>query len=170
LIDVQFRSYGRGLPDRARKFGESQGWEGELAPLFRNAQKKFIVYDEIKGRVAMITVANRIYVKPEYADAFEQRFRERAGLVDQMPGFVSNQVLRPVNEGDPYVVFTIWNSREDFLNWVRSDAFTKGHAKSGTLPREAFSETNKLEMHEVVQDSSRPEVEPEPHGGPFRMH
>jgi hypothetical protein len=52
----------------------------------------------------MITVANRIYVEPEYADAFEQRFRERAGLVDKMPGFVSNQVLRPVNEGDPYVV------------------------------------------------------------------
>jgi hypothetical protein len=27
-----------------------------------------------------------------------------------------------------------------------------------------------LEMHEVVQDSTRPELEPEPHGGPFRMH
>ena len=37
----------------------------------------------------------------EYADAFEQRFRERAMLVDQMPGFISNQILRPVNEGDP---------------------------------------------------------------------
>ena len=88
----------------------------------------------------MITVANRIYVRPEYAEAFEQRFRERAGLVDQMPGFISNQVLRPVNEGDPYVVFTLWKSRSDFLNWVRSD------------------------------DSSRPDLEPEPAGGPFRMH
>lgn len=48
----------------------------------------------------MITVANRIYVAMEYADAFEQRFRERAGLVDQMPRFISNQVQRPVNEGD----------------------------------------------------------------------
>ena len=42
----------------------------------------------------MITVANRIYVTQEYAEAFEQRFRERAGLVDQMPGFISNQILR----------------------------------------------------------------------------
>jgi len=49
----------------------------------------------------MITVANRIYVKPEYADAFETAFRERAGLVDGMEGFVSNQVLRPANDGDP---------------------------------------------------------------------
>ena len=118
----------------------------------------------------MITVANRIYVAKEYSDAFEQRFRERAGLVDQMPGFVSNQVLRPVNEGDPYVVFTIWNSRQDFLNWVRSDEFVKGHAQSGTLPKEAFSKANVLEMHEVVQDSSRPGLAAEPPGGPFKMH
>jgi heme-degrading monooxygenase HmoA len=118
----------------------------------------------------MITVANRIYVEPEYAEVFEQRFRERAGLVDKMPGFISNQVLRPVNEGEPYVVFTIWQSRQDFLNWVRSDEFVKGHAQSGTLPKEAFSRANVLEMHEVVQDSSRPDLEPEPAGGPFKMH
>src|SRR5256885_13357669 len=118
----------------------------------------------------MITVANRIYVREEYAEAFEQRFRERAGLVDKMPGFISNLVLRPVTEGDPYVVCTAWESRSDFLNWVRSDEFVKGHAQSGTLPKEAFSSANVLEMHEVVQDSTRPDLEPEPSGGPFRMH
>ena len=118
----------------------------------------------------MITVANRIYVRPEFAEAFEQRFRDRAGLVDQMPGFISNHVLRPVNEGDPYVVFTLWNSRDNFLNWVRSDAFIKGHSQSGTLPKEAFSKSNVLEMHEVVQDSTRPDLKPEPPGGPFKMH
>ncbi len=118
----------------------------------------------------MITVANRIYVRPEFAAAFETVFHERAGLVDKMPGFISNQVLRPVNEGDPYVVFTTWSSRQDFLSWVRSDEFVKGHAQSGTLPKEAYAMPNVLEMHEVVQDSTRPELEPEPHGGPFKMH
>lgn len=118
----------------------------------------------------MITVANRIYVSAEYSEDFERVFRERARLVDEMPGFVSNQVLRPVNEGEPYVVFTIWNSRQDFLNWVRSDAFTKGHAQSDSLPKEAFFKPNILEMHEVVQDSSRPDLEPEPRGGAFKMH
>ncbi len=118
----------------------------------------------------MITVANRIYVNAEYADAFEKVFRERAKLVDEMPGFVSNQVLRPVNEGDPYVVFTLWNSRQDFLDWVRSDAFVKGHAQSGTLPKEAYFKSNVLEMHEMVQDSSRPNLDPEPKGGEFKMH
>src|SRR5438128_7501553 len=106
----------------------------------------------------MITVANRIYVNQEFAEAFEQRFRERAGLVDKMPGFISNLVLRPVNEGDPYVVFSAWERRDDFLNWVRSDEFVKGHAQSGTLQKDAFSRANVLEMHEVVQDSTRPDL------------
>jgi heme-degrading monooxygenase HmoA len=118
----------------------------------------------------MITVANRIYVKTEFSEAFEQVFRQRAKLVDEMPGFVSNQVLRPVNEGDPYIVFTLWENREDFLNWVSSEAFVKGHAQSGTLPKEAYFKPNVLEMHEVVQDSLRPELIPEPKGGPFKMH
>ena len=118
----------------------------------------------------MITVANRIYVSPEYAEAFEKVFRARAKLVDRMPGFVSNQVLRPVNDGDPYVVFTIWNNREDFMNWVRSEEFIKGHAQSGTLPKEAFFKPNVLEMHEVLQDSARPDLQPEPRGGAFKMH
>jgi heme oxygenase (mycobilin-producing) len=118
----------------------------------------------------MITVANRIFVKRDFAEAFEARFRERAGLVDKMPGFVSNQVLRPVNEGDPYIVFTVWESRRDFLAWIQSDAFVKGHAQSGTLPKDAFTGPNSLEVHEVIQDSTRPDLEPEPPGGPFKLH
>jgi len=118
----------------------------------------------------MITVCNRIFVNPEFAGQFEERFRNRAGLVDQMPGFISNQVLRPVNEGDPYIVLTFWQSRKDFEAWISSDAFIHGHAKSGTLPKEAFSGSNKLELHEVIQDSSRPDLEAEPKAGPFMPH
>lgn len=38
----------------------------------------------------MITVMNRIHVHPEYAEQFEDRFLNRARMVDEMPGFVSN--------------------------------------------------------------------------------
>jgi len=118
----------------------------------------------------MITVANRLYVKPEHADAFETVFRERAGLVDGMPGFVANQVLRPVNEGEPYIVLTTWTSRDTFMGWIRSDAFVQGHAQSGTLPKDIYFQPNVLEMHEIIQDSARPDLPLEPYGGPFKMH
>jgi heme oxygenase (mycobilin-producing) len=118
----------------------------------------------------MITVANRIFVAPEFAEQFEERFRQRAGLVDRMPGFISNQVLRPVNEGDPYIVLTWWERREDFEAWTRSEEFREGHARSGTLPKEAFTGPNKLELHEVFLDSSRPDLVEEPRGGPVSFH
>lgn len=106
----------------------------------------------------MITVANRIYVHPDYVSDFEARFRDRAGLVDKMPGFLFNQVLRPTKADDPYVVLTFWERVEDFQNWVASDEFKQGHAKSGSLPREAFTQKNKLELHQVIQDSRDPEL------------
>lgn len=72
--------------------------------------------------------------------------------------------------GDPYIVLTLWESREQFDAWTRSDAFVQGHARSGTLPKEAFSGPNKLELHEVVQDSSRPDLVAEPRGKPMGGH
>ncbi len=98
----------------------------------------------------MITVMNRIPVKPEHAEAFEQTFLQRAGLVDKMPGFINNQLLRPTKPDEPYIVLTLWESREQFEAWVHSDAFTKGHATSGTLPRDTFAGKNTLELHEVI--------------------
>lgn len=98
----------------------------------------------------MLTVMNRIPVHPEYAAAFEARFRDRARLVDTMPGFLRNEVLRPVTEGAPYIVLTHWESREAFDAWTASDAFRQGHARSGSLPPEAFAGRSHLEIHEVL--------------------
>ncbi|MBO8140612.1 MAG: antibiotic biosynthesis monooxygenase [Firmicutes bacterium] len=105
----------------------------------------------------MYVVMNRIPVQPEFAQAFEERFRSRAGEVDKMPGFIRNLVLRPDRPEDPYVVLTMWESREAFEAWTRSDAFQKGHARSGTLPREAFRGPNKLETFTAFLDSADPE-------------
>lgn len=112
----------------------------------------------------MITVANRIFVAPQFADAFEARFRQRAGLVDGMPGFICNLVLRPARPSDPYIVLTHWESVEHFEAWTQSDAFVKGHARSGTLPKEAFTGPNQLEMHEVILDSRQPDLKATPRG------
>ena len=98
----------------------------------------------------MIVTANRIPVNPEFADAFEARFANRAGLVDNMPGFVANYVLRPATPDTPYIVLTYWESKEHFDAWVNSDAFKQGHARSGSLPREAYTGRNQFEMFEVV--------------------
>lgn len=98
----------------------------------------------------MIAVRNRIYVNPEYREQFEERFANRENLVDQMDGFVSFQLWRPDNPEDPYVVLTFWESQAHFEAWTTSDAFRQGHAKSGQLPKEAFTQKSKLEVGEVI--------------------
>lgn len=102
----------------------------------------------------MFVVMNRIAVHPDYTEAFEERFRNRAGEVDRMPGFVRNIVLRPASSDDPYVVLTMWESQQAFEAWTQSEAFRRGHARSGTLPKEAFRGPSRLEMFEAFLDSA----------------
>jgi heme-degrading monooxygenase HmoA len=101
----------------------------------------------------MFVVMNRISVNPEYQEQFEERFANRAGEVDKMKGFVRNQVLRPDQPDQPYIVLTVWESKEDFENWVNSEAFIKGHARSGSLPKEAFRGPSKLESFDIILDT-----------------
>ncbi|WP_117238345.1 antibiotic biosynthesis monooxygenase family protein [Thermus sediminis] len=100
----------------------------------------------------MFVTMNRIPVRPEYRERFEEAFRQRARLVDQAPGFLRNLVLRPKDPGDPYIVLTFWESEAAFLAWTQSPAFREGHAR-GTLPKEAFLEPSRLEAYAVVLDS-----------------
>ena len=95
----------------------------------------------------MIVVENRIPVKKEYREKFEKLFIERESHLNEMPGFVSNEVMRPM-KGDEYIVMTHWETMEHFQSWVNSDAFKKAHSGSN-LPKEAFSGENVLAIHEV---------------------
>lgn len=101
----------------------------------------------------MFVTMNRIFVSPNYVSKFEERFRNRVHAVDAMQGFIRNLVLRPKEPGQPYVVMTFWQSEEDFQSWVNSDAFKQGHAKSGTISKEAFTKPSHLETFQVFLDT-----------------
>lgn len=99
----------------------------------------------------MIITSNRIPVNPEHTEAFETTFRERASLVDGMPGFIAFSLLRPTAPGDPYIVMTFWESEAHFKAWTESAEFREGHARSGTLPKGTFAGHPHIEVHEVIQ-------------------
>ena len=64
---------------------------------------------------------------PPWREQFEERFRTRAGQIDQHPGFVSMQVLRPADATSPYVVLTTWQDKAAFEAWVRQGIFRLAH-------------------------------------------
>ena len=110
----------------------------------------------------MIVVTNRIPVSEGHEIDFEERFRKRAHLVDQSPGFIRNEVHRPrpmkidhqSGEWLPapekecfYEVKTWWESFEDFAAWTKSDSFRQAHKERP--PKEMFRGPSELTIHEV---------------------
>ncbi len=93
-------------------------------------------------------VSNREFVKPEYAQESEQRFRNRAGQINQQPGFIQMQILKPQSENTPYIVLTHWESEQAFKNWVGSEDFKIAH--QNPMPKSAFEDGGSIEQHEVI--------------------
>lgn len=62
---------------------------------------------------------NAIEVPPGAGPELEKRFANRAGTVENSPGFLGFQLLRPVQGDDRYFVVTQWESDEAFQAWVR---------------------------------------------------
>ncbi|MGO1173557.1 MAG: antibiotic biosynthesis monooxygenase family protein [Actinomycetaceae bacterium] len=55
---------------------------------------------------------------PPGAEAeIERRFAARRRAVDEQPGFLGFELLRPVQGEERYFVVTRWQSREDYEAW-----------------------------------------------------
>jgi heme-degrading monooxygenase HmoA len=96
----------------------------------------------------MIVVMNRIPVAEGRELEFEKTFTGRDRAVDQMPGFLDLQVLRPV-EGRVYIVMTRWKSREAFEQWTQSEAFISAHRKQSP---DVAENRPTLEIYEVFTE------------------
>jgi len=118
----------------------------------------------------MVIVTNRIPVAEGHEEAFEERFRNRAHLIDKSPGFIKNLILRPLKkrmnhktgefeettETCYYLVQTYWETEQHFWDWTNSDSFREAHSKRP--PAEMFAGRNVLEIHEVAQTTEKKEA------------
>ena len=72
-------------------------------------------------------VFNVLSVPGGRGEVLEQRFANRAGMVEDSRGFEHFELLRPVEGTDQYVVYTRWTTKEDFDAWQNSRSFEQGH-------------------------------------------
>ncbi|GLY27532.1 monooxygenase [Kineosporia sp. NBRC 101731] len=79
-------------------------------------------------------VINVLTVPGGRGEVLEQRFSTRAGMVENSQGFEHFELLRPVEGTDQYLVYTRWNTKEDFEAWQSSQAFARGHGEGSTRP------------------------------------
>jgi len=82
-------------------------------------------------------LVNRISVdSPADADRIVEAFRQRAGKVDQQPGFLGIEVWRE-EEGKEVMVSTRWRNKEDYQNWIDGPAFRQAHERARGSPGQA---------------------------------
>jgi heme oxygenase (mycobilin-producing) len=77
----------------------------------------------------MFVTINYITCQNEYHERFEFLLSTRAGAIDRMEGFQKMEVMKPLTDGDHYLIITYWNSEDDFLRWKNSPEFMEGHKR-----------------------------------------
>jgi heme-degrading monooxygenase HmoA len=78
----------------------------------------------------MFIAMNRFrIVKGKEAD-FERIWAERDTFLDEVPGFKEFDLLRGPEADDHtlYASHSVWQSRQHFEDWTKSEAFRKAHA------------------------------------------
>ena len=81
----------------------------------------------------MFIAMNRFRVKRGEEEAFETVWRNRDSFIATVPGFLSFKLLRGPEAEDHtlYASHVVWESRNHFEEWTRSEAFRQAHRNAG---------------------------------------
>lgn len=93
---------------------------------------------------------NAIEVPEGAGPELERRFANRLHAVDNQPGFLSFELLRPVRGENRYFVVTHWKDEESFQAWLNGPAKA---AHAGERAQPVGTGSSLLEF-EVVQSST----------------
>lgn len=98
---------------------------------------------------------NAITVAQGAGAELARRFAARAGSVDDAPGFLGFELLRPTDDRDTWLVVTRWVDEASFEAWTRSPAFAHGHRGAGGGSGKPVAAHSELWSYEPV-DLSQP--------------
>lgn len=82
----------------------------------------------------MFIAMNRFKVKPGSEKVFEEIWLGRDSHLKTVSGFIEFHLLRGPKSDDHtlYSSHTVWESREAFEGWARSEAFRQAHKDAGS--------------------------------------
>lgn len=99
----------------------------------------------------MFVISNRIDVPADTAEAFEAAFTESMRTtLSGVPGLHRTTLLRPEADGLPYISTMEFDSKPDFLAWLKSDSFKASHSDKQAPGMQAPSAVEQHTLIEVV--------------------
>ena len=81
----------------------------------------------------MFIAMNRFKIVLGKEKEFEEVWKNRDTHLNDVPGFKEFHLVKG-EANDEYTLYTshsIWNSKNDFINWTKSEAFRLAHKNSG---------------------------------------
>ena len=100
----------------------------------------------------MFLAMNRFRIALGREEDFVNHWRSRNSYLDEVPGFVSFNLLRG-ETNDQFTLFashSVWASEQAFIDWTKSEAFRKAHMQAGQSPRDFYLGQPHLEVFESV--------------------
>jgi heme-degrading monooxygenase HmoA len=81
----------------------------------------------------MFIAMNRFHVTKGKESEFERIWAGRDSHLNEFPGFKEFNLLRGPEEEEYtlYASHTVWQSKQQFDEWIKSEAFRKAHANAG---------------------------------------
>lgn len=98
---------------------------------------------------------NAIDVPAGAGEELEKRFAARAGAVENSPGFLGFELLRPVAGESRYFVYTRWESEEAYQAWAAGPSRAAHAGEGGEQRRPVASGATLLEFEVVQQVAGR---------------
>ena len=97
----------------------------------------------------MMTVVTTTRLLPGGHEEWDAAMRERFDSARGRPGWISGQLLTPVDEPDTRTIVGTWRAREDWEAWHSDPAFLERR----TVLERLEAEPNRTQWFDVVADA-----------------
>lgn len=103
----------------------------------------------------MVTVFTKFPIKPEFTEQYTAHLKEavkKHNMPDQ-EGFMTMELLSPRNmphaaENNNFIIVTTWKDMPSFVNYTKSEAFSKSH--ENMPPHDWFAGSPSVEIFENI--------------------
>ena len=99
----------------------------------------------------MFLAMNRFKIALGYEEGFEKVWKERDSYLDEVDGFVSFNLMKGTvtEEYVLYASHSVWQSKDAFEAWTKSEHFRKAHAQA-SAPKGTYLGHPDLELFDAV--------------------
>ncbi|MET3683892.1 heme-degrading monooxygenase HmoA [Alkalibacillus flavidus] len=88
----------------------------------------------------MYIVDSTVVVPEGKEDELISIYQNRSRKVDEQPGFIKFELLQNDKKPQELTVHTIWETKQDYLNWARSEQFKQIHELEKNYPDQELAQ------------------------------